>query len=140
MKLGNDTIICLLFLVPIFTVTILRSAVVHIFELGKSKTRNKKITKKIQIGERILLLGYVERCEHHIRQAKNLRYTYWFFLIFQLFAVVFWLLSLALSSCLVILQYVLILRVLILDLPTLVLFFMMTKHGKNGGVTWKWEV
>lgn len=140
MRLGNDTIICLLFLVPIFTVTILRSAVVHIFELGKSKTRNKKITRKIQIGERILLLGYVERCEHYIRQAKNLRYIYWFFLIFQLFAVVCWLLSIALSSCLVILQYVLILRVLILDLPTLVLFFMMTKHGKNGGVTWKWEV
>lgn len=140
MKMENDTIICLLFLIPIFTVTILRSSIIHIFELGKSKTRLKKITRQIQIHERILLLGYVERCEYHIRQARNLRYIYWLFLSFQLFAVVCWLFSFVLASFMVILQYVLFFRVLILDIPTLVLFFMMTKHGENGGVTWKWGV
>lgn len=133
-------IICLLFIIPIFTATILRSAIVHIFELGKSKTHIKKATKEISLFDRMLLFGYVEHCKHYTCQARNLRYIYWLYLLFQLFSVALWLFSFLVSSWLTILQYVLIFRALILDFPIWALFFIMTKHGKNGGVTWKWEV
>ena len=137
--ISNDGYVFLLFLIPVFTITILRSAVLHLFELGKSKSRCKKIVRKKTIMSRLMLFGYVEVCDHHARTAKYLRLAYWASFILLAVSVVLCLCSLVLSTPTVILKYIFFIRLILLDFPVLLLFFGMTKHGKNGGVTWKWD-
>jgi len=138
--ISENVIICLLFLSPFFTFTILRSALIHIFQLGKSKSRIKKITKDKRLVERFLLLGYVETCDSCITQATWIRRAYWSFLLFQAFAVVCWFASFIYTSTLIAVQYLLFIRSVTLDIPAFILLFVMTTHGKHGGVTWKWDM
>ena len=137
--ISNDGYVFLLFLIPVFTITILRSAVLHLFELGKSKSRCKKIVREITIMSRLMLFGYVEVCDHHARTAKHLRLAYWLSFILLAVSAVLFLCSLVFPTMTSILKYLFFLRLILLDFPVLLLFFVMTKHDKNGGVTWKWE-
>ena len=73
--ISNDGYVFLLFLIPVFTITILRSAVLHLFELGKSKSRCKKIVREMTIISRLMLFGYVEECDNHARTAVALGYV-----------------------------------------------------------------
>lgn len=140
MFISENIIICLLFLSPFFSFTILRSAIIHIFQLGKSKSRIKKITKGKRMVERLLLLGYVETCDFCLAQATWIRRAYWTSLLFQAFAVVGWLASFVYTNILIAVQYLLLIRSVTLDLPAFILLFVMTTHGKHGGVTWKWDM
>ena len=139
MLISNDGYVFLLFLIPVFTITILRSAVFHLFELGKSKSRCKKIVREMTIMSRLMLFGYVEVCDHHARTAKHLRLAYWLSFILLAVSAVLFLCSLVFPTMTSILKYLFFLRLILLDFPVLLLFFVMTKHDKNGGVTWKWE-
>ena len=139
MFISENIVICLLFLFPVFTFTILRSAIIHIFQLGKSKSRIKKTTKDKQLVERLLLLGYVEACDFYLIQATWIRRAYWSFLLFQAFTVVCWFVSFINTNAVIVVQYLLLIRSVALDIPAFILLFVMTKHGKNGGVTWKWD-
>lgn len=138
--MSNDGYVFLLFLIPIFTITILRSGVLHLFELGKSKSRCKKIIREMTIISRLMLFGYVEACDSHATTAKWLRLAYWASFILIAVSAVLFLCSLVLSSMTVILKYIFFIRLILLDFPVLLLFFVMTKHGKNGGVTWTWDI
>lgn len=137
--ISNDGYVFLLFLIPVFTITILRSAVLHLFELGKSKSRCKKIVREMTIISRLMLFGYVEECDNHARTAKHLRLAYWLSFILLAVSAVLFLCSLVFPTMTSILKYLFFLRLILLDSPVLLLFFVMTKHDKNGGVTWKWE-
>ena len=137
--ISNDGYVFLLFLIPVFTITILRSAVFHLFELGKSKSRCKKIVREMTIMSRLMLFGYVEVCDHHARTAKHLRLAYWLSFILLAVSAVLFLCSLVFPTMAAILKHLFFLRLILLDFPVLLLFFVMTKHDKNGGVTWKWE-
>lgn len=139
MLISNDGYVFLLFLIPVFTITILRSAVLHLFELGKSKSRCKKIVREMTIMSSLMLFGYVEVCDHHARTAKHLRLAYWLSFILLAVSAVLFLCSLVFPTMTSILKYLFFLRLILLDFPVLLLFFVMTKHDKNGGVTWKWE-
>lgn len=140
MQLSNDSIICLLFLLPLFTQSILNSAVCHIHDLGKSKTIRKKERRDISLLKRILLIGYVENCKYYIIQAKRLRSIYWIGIANQIICLLCWAFSGLFSLADTILYYLVCARVIAFDIPVFLFFFLMTKHGKNGGVTWKWEV
>ena len=139
MLISNDGYVFLLFLIPVFTITILRTAVLHLFELGKSKSRCKKIVREMSIMSSLMLFGYVEVCDHHARTAKHLRLAYWLSFILLAVSAVLFLCSLFFPTMTAILKYLFFLRLILLDFPVLLLFFVMTKHDKNGGVTWKWE-
>lgn len=134
----SDLVLALL-LLPVFTVTILRSATVSLFELGKSNTRIKKLKKGLPLYKKILLIGYVEQSERYTRLANSLRRAYWLTLILQFFAIVCSLLSLILPILIPSLEFALAARVCILDFPVLIFFVVMTKHGKHGGTVWRWE-
>jgi len=129
-----------LVLIPIFTHIILRSAVNHIYALGRSSTYLKKHRRDIPFVRRILLTGYEENCKYYAVQARRLRKIYWISTGYQLICILCWALSGVLSPAADVLPYLISIKVVLLDIPLLVFFFVMTKHGKNGGVTWKWEV
>lgn len=136
----SDLVLALL-LLPIFTVPILHSATVSLFELGKSKTRIKKRKKELPFYKKVLLLGYVEQTEHYIRLANILCRAYWLTLSLQLLAIVCSLLSLVFPTLLPGLKIALVIRACILDVPALIFLFVMTKHGSKKGELskWKWE-
>lgn len=140
MLASDDGYVFLLFLIPVFTIAILRAAVLHLFQLGKSKSRCKKIVREMTIISRLMLFGYVEACDSHVTTAKWFRLAYRVSFILLAVSAVLCLCSLVLSTLTVILKYIFFIRLILLDFPVLLLFFGMTKHGKNGGVTWKWDV
>lgn len=140
MKITDDLILCLLFIPPFFTVPILRSGVLHIFELGKSRSRRKKIAKQMSIWDKVLMRGYVENCQYYIPQASRLRKIYWAEMICQTVCIIIWAVSNYVMKIRLLLGVMLLIKFVFLDIPVILFFFAMTKHGKNGGVVWKWEI
>lgn len=139
MEIGRDGIICSLFLTPIFIHTILRSALCHIYELGKSKTFLKKHKHELPFIKRLLFIGYVENCKYYTVQARRVRNLYWVTSTYQIVCILCWLLSVFFSPAKTVLQYFVLIKGIVFDGPIFLFFLFMTKHGKNGGVTWKWE-
>lgn len=139
MEIGKDGIICSLFLIPIFINIILRSAICHIYELGKSKTFLKKHKQGLPFIKKLFLIGYVENCKYYTAQARRLRDLYWITSIYQIVCILCWLLSFPFSLAETVLRYFILIKGILFDGPIVLSFFFMTKHGKNGGVTWKWE-
>lgn len=138
MLLSNDSILCLM-LIPVFTISILRTAVAHLFALGKSKSRCKKLRKSFSLCDKVFLLGFAEETQYHAETARRLRMAYWAALfLFVLFGILC-ILLLWYPEIRGILSYLLAGRFLLLDIPIWILFFIRTKHGKNGGVVWKWD-
>lgn len=138
--LSREGSLCLLFCPILFTYISLWSAVHHLFELGKSKTRIKKEKKRIPITKKLLLIGYGERCEYHAITAKRLCYIYWGYILITLICTVFWLFSLMFPTVEKFFSICVLVKVLILDIPVNAYGFIMTKHDKiRGGSTWVWE-
>ena len=54
MELGSDGTAVVLLLIPVFSISILRSAILHIYELGKSRTALKKSERKIPFRRKLL--------------------------------------------------------------------------------------
>ena len=132
-------LLCLLFCPSIFTNIYLWSAVHHLFKLSKSKTRIKKEKKTISILNKLILIGYAERCEHHTSRAKRLCYIYWGYALIVFVCIVFWILSALIPETKEFFSICVLAKVLILDIPVNIYGFIMTKHDKaNGGSTWVW--
>lgn len=137
--LSRDALLCLLFCPNLFTSIYLWSAVHHLFELGKSKTRIKKEKKAISIFNKLLLIGYAERCEYHTSTAKKLCYIYWGYTLITFVCIVFWILSILIPKTNEFFSICLLVKVLVLDIPVNIYGFIKTKHDKiNGGSTWRW--
>lgn len=139
MELGSDGTAVVLLLIPVFSIPILRSAILHIYELGKSKTALKKAERKIPFRRKVLLTHYARDCTHYTRQAKRLTFVYWTYLGWEAVCVLCWALSGAFPAVGGVLNILVLIKAVLLDIPVILFFFLMTKHGKNGGVTWKWE-
>lgn len=136
----SDLVLALL-LLPMFTVPILYSAMVSLFELGKSKTRIKKLKNGLPLYKKILLLGYVEQTGRYIFLANVLHWAYWLTLGLQVFAIICSLLSLIFPVLLPGLKVALVIRACTLDGPALIFLFVMTNHGRRKGELskWRWE-
>ena len=73
MQADKDSIITIFLVLPIFTQFILRSAVCHIHDLGKSKTFRKKSHRSLSLFQKVLLIGYAEDCKYYTSQAKKIK-------------------------------------------------------------------
>lgn len=130
-----------LLICPCFiTLTFVVTAILHLFELGKSKTRVKKETKAIPFFKKLSLKGYVDRCEHHRKLAARIRS---FYIVYQ-FVVVVGLAVFLISSFITALAQVAncfgIVKFLTMDCPFIIFSIVNTKYNKkHGGVIWKWE-
>lgn len=137
--LSREVLLCLLFCPVVFTSIFLWSAVYHLFELGKSKTRIKKEKKTISIFKKILLIGYAERCEYHTSTARRLCYIFWGYALITFVCIVFWILSIIIPEAEEFFSICVLVKVLALDIPVNTYSFIMTKHNKSsGGSTWVW--
>ena len=137
--ISREILLVLLFCPVVFTSIFLWSAVYHLFELGKSKTRLKKEKKAISILLKLLLIGYAERCEYHTSIAKKLCYIYWGYALIIFVCIVFWILSMIIPEVEEFFKICVLAKVIVLDIPLNAYGFFMTKHNKtNGGITWVW--
>ena len=137
--LSREVLLCLLFCPVVFTSIFLWSAVYHLFELGKSKTRIKKEKKTISILKKLLLIGYAERCEYHTSTARRLCYIFWGYALITFVCIVFWILSIIIPEAEEFFSICVLAKVLVLDIPVNTYSIIMTKHNKtSGGSTWVW--
>jgi uncharacterized membrane protein YjfL (UPF0719 family) len=137
--ISREVLLCLLFCPVVFTSIFLWSAVYHLFELGKSKTRIKKEKKTISISKKLLLIGYAERCEYHTSTARRLCYIFWGYALITFVCIVFWILSIIIPEAEEFFSICVLVKVLVLDFPVNTYSFIMTKHNKSsGGITWVW--
>lgn len=139
MELDNNGMICVLLLLTIFTQFILRSALWHIHDLGRSRTYRKKNRRKFSLREKTFLIGYVEECKYYRDQAKKLRIACLADFIYSIISILFWILSSFIPLAGFVLRGLVFVKVILFGIPVFIFFFIMTEHGKNGGVTWRWE-
>ena len=136
---NSDVLMCLLVFPSLFSLTFLFSAVSHISSLGKSKSYQKKEKQHSSLLQKILLLRNVESCRHYVKTVKRLRNIYWLLIV----TILLCLLLCILPNCDVvnwILQYCILAKVVLLDIPVNLYCCFMTRHAKQGGITWKWEI
>lgn len=131
-----------LLLCPSFiTLTFIITAIRHLFELGKSKTCVKKVSRSIPIFEKLSLKGYIDRCEYHQTVAIRIRGFYLVYLFVLIVGLVFFLLSTLVTDIVQVANCFGIVKFLTMDIPFGLFSFFKTKHDlKHGGVTWKWDV
>ena len=135
----NTTITLVFLFVPsLVSLFHLWNATYSLYSHGKSKTRIKKIGKSIKIWRKLLLLYPLETTTYY-RTINILRKLYYFVVLVFLSCVLLLILSKVFPFLGHILFYCVTIKFFVLDLPIGIFAFIMTKHGKNGGVVWKWE-
>lgn len=139
MKQDAEGQLCALLMLSFFTQIILGAAVSHIHDLGKSRSYLKKSRGNRPLWKCFLLIGYAQECKYYAAQAKGLTIAYWIGFLWPIVSMLCWALSRVFSPVLPVLRMLVYGKGILFDLPVFVFFFLMTKHAKNGGVTWKWE-
>ena len=135
--LSYEILICLIFCPAFFTIVFLCTAILHIFELGKSKSRIKKERKNISFVKKVILWGYIKKCEYHAATAKTLCFIYWGYILTIILCTGVCFLAMMLPEIECFFTIFVIAKVSMLDIPINVYSFIMTRHNKKiGGVTW----
>lgn len=138
--LSREVLVCLLFCPLFFSIIYLRGAVLHLFELGKSKSKIKKDREAMLFIEKMSLVGYVKRCEHHTLIAKRLSHIYCVYILVTFSCIFFLLLSTPFPVVGKVFPICVLARIIALDIPINIFGLIMTKHDtKNGGSTWIWR-
>ena len=138
--MDKASLICLLFCPAFFSIGFLWTAVDHLFELGKSKTKVKKEKKEIGLVEKILLIGYAKKCKYYSTTAKRLSNIYWLYIFIVFCGATLLFISTVLPMIETVLTIFVISKVIVLDIPINIYSLIMTKHNKRGGgVVWRWE-
>lgn len=120
----------------------LRTAIVSIYELGKSKSFLKKEKRQISFLSKLSLYGFAARCKRQKKLAcrfycLNLIYT-----LITLLCMVLWVLSLFKFSFKQITIFFMLTKAFMFEVPYVVYFFINTKRDMRrgrGGVIWRWE-
>lgn len=126
----NNSIALLLspsFITLIFIVT----AVFHLYKLGKSKTRVKKLSKVIPIFDKLSLKGYVNRCDHHRKLATQIRRFYLAYVCILIGGFAIFILSAFISALEKVFDYIGFVKFLTMDVPFITFSIFNTKHDKN---------
>ena len=136
---SGKLVLCLLLCSMLFTNLWLVTAVLHLYELGKSKTRIRKESEIIPFCKKLLLIGFLEKCQYHSKLAKRLCYVYWINLICTFVCIALSVLSIITSNHEIVFGVCGLVKIILLDVPINLYAFIMTKHDKkHGGVTWRW--
>lgn len=128
LNLCKFVFLCLNFVPFTFTVISLRSAIYHIFALGKNPDVAKENWKAQSIWKKIFLLGVVEQCQTCSEEAKYLRIIYW--LVIAVHAVRFlqWVESFYTTRFDTILLCNALIKILLLDIPIIVCCTKIKQH------------
>lgn len=128
-----------LFFPSLFTLFNLWSACHSFITIKKSKTARKKLGKSVNLWGKFILRYPIEVDSLYYKKVTALRRIYYvalcvFFLcvLVFVFTAIFCLNKKALIICVAF-------KLLVLDIPTEIVAFIMSKHGKNGGIVWRWE-
>ncbi len=119
----------------------LQDAIISIFYLGKSKTRKKKDIGKYTFLQRICLKHIRQRMNENVRYAKTIkkllvwRQAYILIEAISVFIIALYILGILTDTV----YCIIILKTIVADVPIIAYMFLMTKHGKHGGVVWRWE-
>lgn len=145
MKIGylfsRSSSIILLICPSVITLIFIVTAIVELFELGKSKTRVKKIAKAIPVSNKLSLKGYVDKCDHHQKLAVQIRRFYLVYLYILLGGLAAVLLSTFVTTLEPIANFIGFVKFLTMDIPFVIFSMINTKHDKkHGGVKWRWDV
>lgn len=130
----------ILFLVTsVFSILIIRSALKEILKLNVGRREKyKEIVKNQTVLERISL-GYIKNdiSKHQLlcKVLLSLNYLYIsFFLVMLVIALLFILRFKVFATF----KTITVIKVILIDIPTVILFFVKTGHDKkHGGVMWK---
>ena len=136
----NERIIQILIFFPSFlSLFHLWFAYYSLYSIKKSRTARKKVGREMKFWEKLLLLYPAKQSSSYYKQMLILRRVYYLVLIVFLMSVFILVIISIFALDIKIAFYYVMFKVIILDLPIGVISFVMTKHGKNGGVVWRWE-
>lgn len=133
------TLAILLFFPSFFSLSFLWLAYHSFYSLKKSKTMLKKMGQNIKFWQKLVLLYPIKTNSPYYRKAKIVRNIYYLLLIVLLLCLAVLVFTAAFSLDSSILRYCVMFKVVALDVPIVIISFIMSKHGKNGGVVWKWD-
>ena len=137
--MNRAVILCLLFCPAFFTFAVLRGAVFALFELKKSKSKVKKELRELSFVQKILLLGYADRCLCCPQTARRLVTVYRVYLTVLLLCAGLWGISALISSVQNLFRTAVLAKVFLLDIPIGLYGILMTRRDKvHGGVAWVW--
>lgn len=136
---NTEVTVILLFFPSLLSLFYLGSAYHSVYNIRKSKTAIKKLKKSMKLWQKFFLLYPFDPKSPYYKKVIILRkcyYSAWLILLLCTFllvlAIIFPPLTKALFCCV-------IFKFIVFDVPIGIFGFIMTKHGKNGGVVWGWE-
>lgn len=135
---SRESLAALLFCSAFFTVIWLRTAVYHLFCLGKSNTRIKKLKNQFSFLQKLSMRGYVQACKYHATTARRLYYVNLVYVFAMAICILLWLLSCLIPAISRAFSISVLLKLFLLDIPVNIFSFFMTKYAKSGGITWRW--
>lgn len=115
------------------------SAAHSLYALGKSKTKLKKLDRTINLWQRLLLIYPLERETSQYGKIIFLRRMYYLMLVVFFLCIFMLIFAAIFPSTNNVFSYCIVGKFIIIDIPIWIVAFVMSKHGKNGGVVWRWE-
>lgn len=137
--LDTKVIALFLFVPSLFSVFHLWSACHSLYSKKRSKTAQRKIGRTMTPWHKFLLLYPLKAGSPNCRKIRRLRKLYYFELFVILLCVIAFLFTVLFDLNNRILFCCVAVKVVLLEIPIETFSFIMTKHGKNGGVVWRWE-
>ena len=139
LKLDYSALICILLVFPLFTLSILRSAVNHIHALGKSRSCIKKERSEIPLWKKMLYIEFAKACRYHQKTAKRLILAYRGYIGSEFTCLAVLIFSENWPAAANMLTTLVMCKLFSFDIPVFLCCLLKTKHHKNGGVTWIWD-
>lgn len=123
----------------IFSILIIRGALKEILKLNIGRREKyKKIVKEQTILEQVSLSYIKNNVSKHQLLCKVLLLLNYLYIIFILVLLVIALLFILKFKVLAVFKIITVVKVILIDIPTVIFFFIKTGHDKkHGGVMWK---
>lgn len=139
MNINKAGIVCTYFFLSTISIVFLWTAGYSMSVFGKSKTRIKKINKNIAIYKKLLLLYPAEASSEKLQKQRTAQRIYWLYLLVFFLGLIIMIISFCWSQVDKLFIYVTYAKLFLVDVSVWLYSFIMTKHGRNGGVVWRWE-
>ena len=123
----------------VFSILIIRDALKEILKLNVGRREKyKKIVREQTILERVSLSYIKNTISNHQLLCKVLLTLNYIYIILILVLLVIALLFILRFKIFAIFKTITVIKVILIDIPTIIFFFLKTRHDKkHGGVMWK---
>lgn len=141
LEMEANKIIVLLAALSVVSLFQLWSVVHSIYRIKRNNKGMRKERKEIPFIKKLLLIGYAERAKRHTEFAKGVCYIYWVYIVITFICIILYgtIGSNFYNNSEFIFKIFAFFRLYIMDGVIIVFFMIASKHGKNGGVVWRWE-